>query len=77
MKLIGFNAADAAQHWHKRLKEALEADLKRLRESNDSLASDAIKTAEIRGRIAQTKDFLKSIEPGRAVEMKVSNPTYT
>jgi hypothetical protein len=59
------------------LAEQAEAALKTLREKNDSASLDAIRTAELRGRIAVWKDLLALPEKSNpANSVTVEPPGY-
>lgn len=53
----------------KRFTQTLQAELVRLRESNDASTKDQIETAVIRGRIAAIKEAL-ALAPARAVSAR-------
>lgn len=51
-----------------KMKETLEAELDALRKNNDK-DHDELMTAKIRGKIAQIKQILKTVEDESEVEM--------
>lgn len=48
------------------IEQTAQARIATLREKNDSLSMDAIRTAELRGRIAAWKDLLALAKPAPA-----------